>query len=1308
MSRVLTAIVLMGFLVGLYGNLQHFHHDFLNLSEVTGGGAAGQTTIFMGNAIFAAAVLSMTVPVTLLAASIFSYNETWMHWGLFSKIGKVGKETVYAGIWASLLAVQLLGLMFTFSRGPWVGTVLALGVFLVLVLLAFGWQKLIQTGIILGLAAIFSVAFLHWQNSVSIVNVGPWLGLALIALGLTGAFAVLYMIERFGRMIILMATVGAAITLVGAVVLGPSALSDRGNTGQTAAVAGDDGTSIRVTQRITSIKSDVLSGFAGGRSTHWAVSWTLIKDRPWFEFDDLSLSWLRPIIGYGPDLFRYTYLLESPPDGRDLLPLEPDHAHNFFIHQIVEQGILGGLASLGLFASVFVIAGHHLIRRLRTTNPMYQLLLIGLTAILFGRFLEMMVGVARISDLTVLWVIFGLFAALIRFDDGVQEVSEPAPTTANDQSAQPQGRRNRQRAANTSPVRTFSSGLVFRLAMVAWLMGAVGVVTWQKSINSVRASVAERQAISHFRAGELEESLVDLDRAINLAPGVPNYYNNRAQVYLAYQIRPDTTTEPGCDQQSEREYLVCLGIKGLESNLESVNQQPFNFKPQIAAGNSAFNLNLNERAAEFYRIASGMVPHSWQLKNGYGDALSEVGLYDDAVRQANLSLAITGDSTVSGSALLIKGSALKKLNRLDDALAVLKQSEGSGISPDHLLTIQEILETKGLQYDTKYFNALIEQNVDDIVSTYFRGLANLAFGNLDSAILDLQRSFKFGLNFNFVRAEKGYAHLKKGNINEARSDLNTARQHSPQNALFYAYLGELHLVEGDFATALNMVDTANVLNPELGLAYLIRAKTYLELGLIDSAKIALEPLKGLDFPRPQEYIDSGGIFVFLDEEGIGLTNLDRAIEIIPDLSHPYDARAKANALLGNYELAIDDFDRAISRDPTINEYYINRGVVYQILGESSLASEDFEIAASLGATDIPGISDQNTTYFYEPFGSETSVLESSLVLNLQNQRQWLIDLENYGNTTVFDPEYLLGLQIQAEAFFNLGMWPSAIEVLSLLLQSSPNIPEALRLRGQAYLELNRTDEAINDFQQGLLFDSSNPESLIARGMGFAADGKYELAREDYNQAIRFDARSSEAFSLRGYLSVETEEHEKAFADLDHAIGLSPLNHDAYAKRAEAFTAKGEPDLALLDLNKAINLSPTNSEYFVARGLLFFETNQIENAFSDFNSAVELQISLETASPMHARSYILRGRADLDLGNADSALKDALRAISILNKFEDSIWDKRRPEIVELEAGWHELVADAYSALGDDEGARIAFRLAADQKQEIKRDLDTRQ
>lgn len=963
LTRLLIAIVLMGMLVGLYGSLQHYGHDFLGTTESTGGGAA-RVTIFMGNAIFAGALLAMTIPLTLVAAAIKFHGENR---GSFSRLGLLGRDLISTVIWASLLAIQLMGLMYTFSRGPWSGAVLALAAFLGLIVVSFGWRMQIRIGLVLGLAGVFLVSFLHWQGNLSVVNIGPWLGFVLALAGLAGTVGTLFIINNFARTTIFLAIVSSAVVVIGAAIIVPPALSGRGNNDSTVQSTTGPSISSEVTQRISSIKTDALSDFAGGRGTHWKVSWELIKDRPWFEFDNLHLTWLRPFIGYGPDLFRYTYLLISPAEdnalgGFDVL--EPDHAHNFFIHQTVEQGFIGGFASLAIFFSSFGVVAHQLVRRRIADNPIYRLVLLGMMAIILGRFLEMMVGVARISDLTVLWVIFGLFAASANLDDpnGATVATEELQPTSL--STRRRGR-NRLRTASTS--QRLSNSLIFRLAVVAWLIGGIGVVTWQKSINPVRASLHERRAVESFKTGDLETAVAELDQAINLAPGVPNYHANRAQVFLAYRIRSDVGTQPDCDLQDENPYPVCLGLQSLKSNLDSTVYQPFNYRAWVATGNSAFNLQLHDLAVEYYGQAVSLVPNAWVLRDDLAESQIDAALYNEALAELDRSLNITGESSASARAEFLRGKALAGVGRLEEAADTLELGIQYGFALPWIqqsLDLRKEIHEKGKTLsDIDYFDERISQSPQDAIAIYLRGLAKIRLGNPNAASLDIISSYELGLTLPEVIAMRGYTRFKAGAPLDDLRDLDSAVLASPLDPLFQTYLGERLLAQDKLALALNHLDNANILDPHLGLAYLIRSKLFLSLGIEVSAKEALDDSIGFSLPNSKDYIDRGQLRTFFGDFDLAFSDLNEAIRISPNQAGYYNARGISYAKFDDYRSAINDFTVAIEKGDTIAEYLINRGVANDIIGETKFSSADFENAKSLENVEIPPPKNRNAAYF---------------------------------------------------------------------------------------------------------------------------------------------------------------------------------------------------------------------------------------------------------------------------------------------------------------------------------------------------------
>ena len=301
--RLLGAIVAMGVLISGYAVLQHYGHDSLNLMEITGGGASDRVTSFMGNAIFAAAVMLMTIPITAAGAvvALSSLPERNR-----ATANHLSQWLPALSVWATggvALAVQALGLIFTLSRGPWLGTFFAIALMVVLVAIFVGRGGLGRLASVMVLAGFITIAvllnpqFRFGENPDSDEGTGAAAPLADFA--------------------ITSATVSDPTppdSRIEVLPTQPNADSKSVDTARTISVAVEPIAS-EALQRLSSIKDVAAVGLAGGRQTHWKVSWILIRDHPWFEFDTLSLRWLRPLVGYGPDLFRYTYLLESPPEG---------------------------------------------------------------------------------------------------------------------------------------------------------------------------------------------------------------------------------------------------------------------------------------------------------------------------------------------------------------------------------------------------------------------------------------------------------------------------------------------------------------------------------------------------------------------------------------------------------------------------------------------------------------------------------------------------------------------------------------------------------------------------------------------------------------------------------------------------------------------------------------------------------------------------------------------------------------------------------------------------------------------------------
>jgi tetratricopeptide (TPR) repeat protein/O-antigen ligase len=770
MRRLLGAIAAMGVLVAGYGVFQHYGQDFLDFMEGPSGGMRVSSTF--GNATFAGALLLMTIPMSLTAAAMTLEERV-----------RTGAFWLKLGLWVLVLAVQLLGVTFTISRAPWLGTFVALAGSLGLAGIFVGWRALARGATVLGLAVVLI------------------LPIVLLPSRLEGA--------------------DTSITTVSSITTESS-------------------------QRLSQAVSGTAEGGISGRVTLWKTSWGLMLDRPWFEFDDLGIKPLRPAIGYGPDLFRSAYLLVSPPSDQDRLPHEPDHAHNYFIHQGVELGFLGLLTSTGIFAALFAIGGYQLLRRGRTLPAAHKLVLTALLATFAGRVLEQLVGVARVSDLTIWWVLMALFAAL----PAVMWHASSAP------ASEPGARDPRRPVRSRSRPGVQSAGrwlqLLGRTAVVAGLAVGIGLLTWGKGVNYVRAALVADDAAAQFRQVRLQDSLASLDEAIGLAPDVSSYRGERTAIYRASGQGGKAPGALECGGKAAPAYEECLARKTLEGNLDWVERRSLQYRAQLALADSSLTLgrltgdaDLIGQATALYQKAAGMIPNSLYLRMRVARVFLQSGKPEEALRQLEHSPSIMEEAGISSEAYLLQADAHRAMGQDQQAI---EDTEGAmRAAPGYALPFYE------------------------------RGIIYHSLGQLDNALADFDEAIKLSPRYTDAHFMRGTTLYELGGYTLAVEPLTRAIGLDPGLALAYNNRGLVYAKLGRRQAAIRDFDQVIRLEPEFALAFNNRGFTYRELG------------------QPENAID----------------DLSRAILLDPLLSMAYYNRALAYAQMGKDLEARLDAQRAV-------------------------------------------------------------------------------------------------------------------------------------------------------------------------------------------------------------------------------------------------------------------------------------------------------------------------------------------------------------------------------------------------------------
>jgi len=331
--RLLGAISATGVAASVIAIVQNFGFSPLDVSATAGVRVTGTS----GNPIFLGALLALTVPTTLAVSARLgqSFGFDWRWWSM----------TV------AMTAVQVAALALTLSRGPWLGVVAAVVVFVGIMWGSGNRRMAVRVGGVLGVSALLPVVTLMTP------------------------------------------------TLFGG---GPTpTMSSTQQRLQEAVPAAS------VIARVATVDDEAVGGL-GGRWIRWTTSLELAIERPPVAEGADPGRFIRMLAGYGPDMFRFAFPLRAP---TELASVRTDAAHNDPINTLVEIGMIGLVAHIALGAAVVAAVMVMLRGARRAASLPAAGVAAALGAVLVGRVVEQSSGIAKPGDLTVTWLLLGLAAA---------------------------------------------------------------------------------------------------------------------------------------------------------------------------------------------------------------------------------------------------------------------------------------------------------------------------------------------------------------------------------------------------------------------------------------------------------------------------------------------------------------------------------------------------------------------------------------------------------------------------------------------------------------------------------------------------------------------------------------------------------------------------------------------------------------------------------------------------------------------------------------------------------------------------------
>jgi O-antigen ligase len=592
--RVLWTLAAVGAGASLYGVAQYFGWDPF------GYGAAGDRVFAtFGNPIYFGSYLVMSIGSTLALFAMRRGSERPWHSPLV----------------LLLLALQIAGLWFTDSRGPWLGAVALLGGIAVAGAIWFDRRSLFLAALGAGVAVLTAV----------LVSIVPASASADESRGVNVVRSAITEIQNFE-------IVPASSS--------PGAASPVETTTPPAPVD--------AASAVTPAPSGRLPTTFESRVAVWRASLNLALNWSWEPRETGVARIIRPLLGYGPEMAYYAFPLELNPQF-ELLTYS--NAHNFLLQALLETGWVGLLLLL-LVLILSAIAAVQALMRLTgsgRSGDWRAVAVAAISATIVARIVEQSTGLARLGDLVTFWVLLGALLALC--------INAAGPGLAADAVAQ-QPRRSR--AAGQAS----ASSLVAPAVAIAVFIGAVALFL-AVDVRAVTASRTGALALADVDSQRFQSAYNRFKGASETNPG-SEIYALAASARLASSARIEEDLERSlATYYRSRQFLTDFAARN-----------PFEYRTQMrmAIVEASIAARGDERVLPDFidrlnRIARQLPPYP-QVQAFVAHGLAISGDYDAAVAASDRAIAMEAVASpqIRGQAWWSRGEALLGLGRTDEAV----------------------------------------------------------------------------------------------------------------------------------------------------------------------------------------------------------------------------------------------------------------------------------------------------------------------------------------------------------------------------------------------------------------------------------------------------------------------------------------------------------------------------------------------------------------------------------------------------------------------------------------------------------------
>jgi tetratricopeptide (TPR) repeat protein len=617
-------------------------------------------------------------------------------------------------------------------------------------------------------------------------------------------------------------------------------------------------------------------------------------------------------------------------------------------------------------------------------------------------------------------------------------------------------------------------------------------------------------------------------------------------------------------------------------------------------------------------------------------------------------------------------SPLRSIRRIQYARFLLGNNEAGAAkklltdlgqkAPDFIPTWTTLAEIALAErkYDeaTGFTERALAHDPGNLEASLIRSRIDLARGNTDKGIAQLQRLTEGFPNLPNLHHELAQAYLAKGDTDKAMASLNTAVRLAPAYAEANVLLAGLEIRKGDPSTAIVRLRRLVQQRPDLPQARLYLADAYRRQGDPDNALVIYREMEAKQPDNPEIPLLRGLILLEQRHNTEARQALERAVELAPNSPTALEQLVNLDLIERKYDSARERVEALAARNPGL------AGPRQLLLAKILLAKNDRPGAVAALQKAIQLAPDSPTAYFllagiYASENQEQKALDSLAEVIAKNpkdisalmltavmhdrQKNAAAARDAYEKLLAVNPRFSTALNnlayLYAEQFGELDKAAALAQRARELQPQEPHYADTL---GWIQFRKGQYPWALSLLQEAAPKLTAEPEVQYHLGMAYYMMGREAPARLALQEALKSGAGFAGADDARSALTILDLDPARLSAEtkktLEEAVARRQGDPVALVRLAAIYEREGDTARALNVLETALQRNGNNVNALI--GLA-----RLQAATQNFAKALESAKAARKLAPDDANVAHVLGRLAYQSGDyawAASLLEEAAR------------------------------------------------------------------